>query len=257
MTASRLGEDGRIARTLAAEARREAGARPLRSSTNHHSANVSVRRPRRLCSAPVMWAARWCWRWRRCRSRCAGSTAAPISFRTTCRRMSSTVRTAEHVRELRSGAAQCHDRCHDPLPSARLRHHRSRVALRVFEFVGLIGSETKRARFVKLGAAGRCRQPADRPAGLSDRHRRDQRQGAGDDRGRACGPASDRARTRACVARQSRDTARLNRRRRARGRLRRARPFSPPPSSAKRRCRCERSRRFRRATATSASDTAR
>ena len=32
------------------------------------------------CSARAMWDAPWCWRWRLCRLRCAGSTAGPMPF---------------------------------------------------------------------------------------------------------------------------------------------------------------------------------
>ena len=53
---------------------------------------------------------------------------------------------------------------------------------RTFDFVGLIGSETKRARFVSFARQMGVAQRDIDAAGLPDRHYRDQGQGAGSDR---------------------------------------------------------------------------
>ncbi len=56
-------------------------ARQRRRSPRAPGAKASATtRARSTSSAPAMSGARSCWRWRRCRSRCAGSTRAPTPF---------------------------------------------------------------------------------------------------------------------------------------------------------------------------------
>ena len=68
-----------------------------------------------------------------------------------------------------------------------------------FPYVGLIGSATKRARFVSTLAQARLSQAGHRSPDLSDRTVGHQRQGAGRDRGLDRRAASDRARTWRCA----------------------------------------------------------
>ena len=84
-------------RTPAANSRRSACA----PSRRWRSASNSAKSPRRCCcSAPAMSAAPWCWRWRRCRSLCTGSTASPDQFPQHVPQNVVTIRTDAVEREL-------------------------------------------------------------------------------------------------------------------------------------------------------------
>ncbi len=152
VTASRVDDDGRIARLLAppAAAGKHDDVTAARSPSCRSTSILARRRRRCCCSAPVMSAAPSCWRSRRCRSPCAGSTAGPISFRNMCRRTSSRSAPRPSTRELAEAPRDAmiivmthsHPLDFDITVTALRR--------RAFDFVGLIGSDTKRARFVSF-----------------------------------------------------------------------------------------------------------
>ena len=72
-----------------------------------------------------------------------------------------------------------------------------------FPYVGLIGSDSKRARFEKRLAEAGVSRGADRRAGLPDRRRRHRLEGAGGDRRGDRRPSSSSA-TRRCALRRCR-----------------------------------------------------
>ena len=147
---ARLGGDGRVERRLAQRLaprsrrrRRTSGARPS-----------ATRRRRSISSAPAMSGARWRWRWRRCPSRCAGSTRARGISQAVPANVAM-VAAADPPAELRGApdgalvAVMTHSHALDLAIVAEA------LAQGRFPYVGLIGSATKRARFVsQLHAAG-------------------------------------------------------------------------------------------------------
>ena len=87
-THSQLDDEGRIARTLAADdGGKTEQARRRRLQRWRFTSSSAKSRRRSCCSAPVMSAALWCLHSRRCRLPCTGSTRGRINFRSTCRAM--------------------------------------------------------------------------------------------------------------------------------------------------------------------------
>ena len=100
---------------------------------------------------------------------------------------------------------------HDAQPRARLRARRSDTMRGDFAFCGMIGSQTKRRTFENgLRASAACRPTSCAPD-LPDRHRRDQGEGTGDDRGGGGRAAARASRTRRARRRRRTHRARLTR----------------------------------------------
>ena len=106
------------------------------------------------------------------------------------------------TRELARGAARRHGHRHDPFASARFRHHRGGAAAGRVRFRRPDRLRDQAGAVRGLGPAGGRRRKRDRPAGLSDRHAADQRQGTRHDcrRDRRATPHRAGARVRAAVS---------------------------------------------------------
>ena len=142
------------AKARAGTARGGPDRRPSRTRRAGPSRSAKAPAPS-ICSAPAMSGARWRWRWRRCPSRCAGSTRAARPFRPTRPANVALIHAPEPAAELANApdgaliVVMTHSHALDlEIVAEALRAER-------FGYVGLIGSATKRARFLsQMRAAG-------------------------------------------------------------------------------------------------------
>ena len=155
MLTARLGPDGRVERAVRAgeDEERRSGARARRRRMGRADRDERARRS--TCSARAMSGGRSRSRSRRCRSRCAGSIRGATRFRPCAPANVALVFAPEPAAEI-AGApdgalivVMTHSHALDlEIVAAALRAGR-------FGFVGLIGSSTKRARFLsQMRAAG-------------------------------------------------------------------------------------------------------